>query len=75
MSNVINRLNQIVSQYSHEVEIMASNSIPFQPKKISEHLARYFPKIASMTEIKAPSTPCSIQPKKISEHFARYLPK
>ena len=44
MSNVFNRPNQIVSQYSHEVEIMSSNSIPFQPKKFSEHFARYFPK-------------------------------
>jgi hypothetical protein len=75
MSNIFNRPNQIVSQYSHEVEIMASNSIPFQPKKISEHLARYFPKIASMTEIKAPSAPCSMQPKKISEQNTHYFPK
>ena|SRR2546428_647213 len=62
MSNVFYRSNQIVSQYNHEVEIMASNSIPFQPKKISEHNARYFPKIASMTEIKAPCTPCGTTP-------------
>lgn len=74
MSNVFNRSNQIVSQYSHEVEIMASNSIPFQPKKISEHLARYFPKIASMTEIKAPCTPCSMQPKKLASNTRAISP-
>ncbi len=74
MSNVFNRSNQIVSQYSHEVEIMASNSIPFQPKKFSEHFARYFPKIASMTEIKAPCTPCFMQPKKLASNTRAISP-
>ncbi len=75
MSNVINRPNQIVSQYSHEVEIMASNSIPFQPKKISEHLARYFPKIASMTEIKAPVRHALCNPKKLASKTRAIFPK
>ena len=63
MSNVFYRSSPIVSQYSHEVEIMASNSIPFQPKKFSEQNARYFPKIASMTEIKAPRRHALCNPK------------
>ena len=75
MSNVFNRPNQIVSQYSYEMEIMASNSIPFQPKKFSEHFARYFPKMASMTEVKAPSTPCSMQPKKMASKTRAISPK
>ena len=44
MSNVFNRPNQIVSQYSHEVEIMASNSIPFQPKNLASILLAISPK-------------------------------
>lgn len=54
MSIVFDRSSPIVSQYGHNMVIMASNSIQLQPKKISEQDARYLPKIASMAKFRDP---------------------
>lgn len=50
MSNSFYHPNQIVSQSSHVMETVASNSIPFQPKKFSAHHARYLEEIARIVE-------------------------